>query len=67
MAETTLTVTPQVDDAPLTSLAEAADHITSQCLADTPVRLIGLELEAHCFDIAEPMRRPGWRELCDLI
>jgi glutamate--cysteine ligase len=67
MAETTLAVTPEVDDAPLSSLAEAADHITSNCLADTPVGLIGLELEAHCFDMADPMRRPGWRELCDVI
>jgi glutamate--cysteine ligase len=67
MAQTTLAVTPQVDGAPLTSLAQAADHITSNCLADTPVGLIGLELEAHCFDMADPMRRPGWRELCDVI
>lgn len=67
MAETTLAVTPGVDDAPLTSLAEAADYITSNCLADTPVGLVGLELEAHCFDIADPMRRPGWQELCDVI
>jgi glutamate--cysteine ligase len=67
MAETTLAVAPQVDAAPLTSLAQAADHIASNCLADTPVELVGLELEAHCFDIADPMRRPGWRELCDVI
>ena len=67
MAQTTLAVTPQVDDAPLTSLTEAADHITSNCLADTPVGLIGLELEAHCFDTADPMRRPSWRELSEVI
>ena len=23
----------------------------------------GLEVEAHCFDLADPMRRPGWAEL----
>jgi glutamate--cysteine ligase len=67
MAETTLAVTSEVDHAPLTSLADAADHIASNCLADTAVDLVGLELEAHCFDIADPMRRPGWRELCDVI
>jgi glutamate--cysteine ligase len=67
MAETTLAVTSEVDHAPLTSLADAADHITSNCLADTAVELVGLELEAHCFDIADPMRRPGWQELCDVI
>jgi glutamate--cysteine ligase len=67
MAETTLAVTSEVDHAPLTSLADAADHITSNCLADTAVELVGLELEAHCFDVADPMRRPGWWELCDVI
>jgi glutamate--cysteine ligase len=67
MAETTLAVTPEVDDAPLTSLAEAADHVTASCLADTPVGLVGLELEAHCFDVTDPMRRPEWRELSDII
>jgi glutamate--cysteine ligase len=67
MAETTFAVTSEVDQAPLASLADAADHITSNCLADTAVELVGLELEAHCFDIADPMRRPGWGELCDVI
>lgn len=60
----TFAVTSEV---PLTSLSAAAEHITSTCLADTAVGLVGLELEAHSFDVADPTRRPGWRELGDVI
>ena len=28
---------------------------------------VGLEVEAHCFDLADPMRRPDWAELSDAI
>ncbi len=28
---------------------------------------VGLEIEAHCFDLADPMRRPEWDELSDVI
>jgi glutamate--cysteine ligase len=28
---------------------------------------VGLELEAHCFDLHDPLRRPGWSELKDVI
>ena len=55
------------DGMPLSSLTAAAEHVTANCLADTPIGLVGLELEAHCFDVADPTRRPGWRELCDII
>ncbi len=67
MAETALAVTPEVDDQPLDSLTAAADHIRATCLADMPVGLVGLELEAHCFDMADPGRRPAWDELCAVI
>ncbi|HZQ31561.1 MAG TPA: ergothioneine biosynthesis glutamate--cysteine ligase EgtA [Mycobacterium sp.] len=67
MAESGLAVTSEVDRVPLTSLAEAADHIIATCLADSPVGLVGLELEAHCFDVTDPWRRPGWQELCEVI
>ena len=71
----TFAVTPDVDrpqpgygdGVPLTSLTAAAEHVTANCLADTPIGLVGLELEAHCFDVADPTRRPGWQELCDVI
>ena len=45
----------------------AALHIGGECLRDGPVGQVGLEIEAHCFDLADPMRRPGWDELTDVI
>ena len=67
----TFAVTSEVDDAhpsnadnaELTSAYSAAAHIGETCLVDGPVRRVGLEVEAHCFDLADPMRRPGWAEL----
>jgi glutamate--cysteine ligase len=71
----TFAVTSDVDDAhpsdtetaELTSAYSAAQHIGDTCLADGPVGKVGLEVEAHCFDIADPMRRPDWTELSDAI
>ncbi|OOK72687.1 glutamate-cysteine ligase 2 family protein [Mycobacterium kansasii] len=28
---------------------------------------MGLELEAHCYDPADPFRRPGWDEITDVL
>lgn len=28
---------------------------------------MGLEIEAHCFDLVDPLRRPSWVELTDVI
>jgi glutamate--cysteine ligase len=58
---------PQADTAELTSAYSAGLHIGETCLADGPVGRVGLEVEAHCFDLADPMRRPGWAELTDTI
>ena len=71
----TFTVTPEVVDAhpsqaetaELTSAYSAGLHIGETCLADGPVGRVGLEVEAHCFDLADPMRRPDWAELTDTI
>src|SRR4051812_1512253 len=71
----TFAVTSDVDDAhpsptdtaELTSAYSAAAHIGETCLADGPVGKVGLEVEAHCFDLADPMRRPDWTELKDAI
>jgi glutamate--cysteine ligase len=71
----TFAVTPEVDDAhpwqpataELTSAYNAAEHIGQTCLADGPVGRVGLEVEAHCFDLTDPMRRPAWDELTDAI
>ncbi|GAA2786236.1 ergothioneine biosynthesis glutamate--cysteine ligase EgtA [Mycolicibacterium pallens] len=42
-------------------------HIAGGSLADGPIGRVGLELEAHCFDLRDPLRRPGWSELSDVI
>jgi glutamate--cysteine ligase len=71
----TFAVTSEVDDAhpsqagtvELTSAYSAGLHIGETCLADGPVGRVGLEVEAHCFDLADPMRRPDWAELTDTI
>src|SRR3954462_14472985 len=71
----TFAVTSDVDDAhpsptdtaELTSAYSAAQRIGETCLADGPVGKVGLEVEAHCFDLTDPMRRPDWSELTDVI
>src|SRR3954452_4499159 len=71
----TFAVTSEVGDAhprhsdtgELTSAYSAAQQIGGACLADGPVGRVGLEVEAHCFDLADPMRRPDWAELTDTI
>jgi glutamate--cysteine ligase len=71
----TFAMTSEVDDAhpsnakkaELTSAYSAALNIGKSCLADGPVGRVGLEVEAHCFDLADPMRRPEWAELKDAI
>ncbi|MGV0624939.1 ergothioneine biosynthesis glutamate--cysteine ligase EgtA [Mycolicibacter minnesotensis] len=51
----------------LSGAAEALDYITGRCLADGPHGRVGLEIEAHCFDPADPLRRPGWAEIGDVL
>src|SRR6476620_11352375 len=71
----TFAMTSEVDDAhpskagkaDLTTAYSAALHIGKICLADGPLGRGGLEVEAHCFDLADPMRRPDWSELTDTI
>jgi glutamate--cysteine ligase len=45
----------------------AAQELADACLADTPVGRVGLEVEAHCYDLASPGRRPGWEELTGIL
>ncbi|MDZ7881706.1 MAG: ergothioneine biosynthesis glutamate--cysteine ligase EgtA [Mycobacterium sp.] len=45
----------------------AAAAIAANCLHDGPIGKVGLEIEAHCFDVTDPLRRPGWDELSDVI
>jgi glutamate--cysteine ligase len=47
--------------------AAAAKYIAEGCLLNAPLRRIGLELEGHCHDPANPRRRPGWDEITDVL
>ena len=47
----------------LTSAEDGAHRIVETCLTDGPVGPVGLEIEAHCFDLTDPHRRPGWAEV----
>ena len=49
--------------AELTNAEVAAQHLVDGCLTHGPVGRAGLEIEAHCYDLAVPLRRPGWGEL----
>ncbi len=52
---------------PLSSAEAAAEHVAEQCLVDGHVGKVGLEVEAHCYDLTDPSRRPGWDELTETI
>ncbi|MGD1255365.1 ergothioneine biosynthesis glutamate--cysteine ligase EgtA [Mycobacterium seoulense] len=45
----------------------AAHYIAEGCLVDAPLARVGLEVEAHCHDPADPHRRPGWDEIADVL
>jgi glutamate--cysteine ligase len=45
----------------------AAKYIAESCLNDAPLRSIGLEVEGHCHDPADPHRRPGWDEIAGIL
>jgi glutamate--cysteine ligase len=49
------------------SASAAAQYITDTCLSDGLVGRVGLEIEAHCYDPAEPYRRPGWDEITEVL
>ncbi|TGD89673.1 ergothioneine biosynthesis glutamate--cysteine ligase EgtA [Mycolicibacterium sp. CH28] len=55
------------DQRVLASASSAALHIAGGTLADGPAGRVGLEVEAHCFDLNDPNRRPGWSELNEVI
>jgi glutamate--cysteine ligase len=75
MAGMTNTITTDLDEAhpenigdvELTSADAAAELIAANSLTDGPVGRVGLEIEAHCFDLANPQRRPRWQELTTVI
>ena len=47
--------------------AAAARYINETCLVDGPLGGVGLELEAHCHDPADPQRRPSWPEMAEAL
>lgn len=71
----TFTITSEMQDAhpllapsaELSSTDAAARHVGAGCLRDGPVGQVGLEIEAHCFDLTDPMRRPDWEQLTATI
>ena len=58
---------PSDTDAELTSANSAHRYVADNCLNDGPLGRVGLEVEAHCFDLTDPMRRPGWGEITEII
>ena len=58
---------PAAGERVLASSSSAALHIAGASLEHGPIGRVGLELEAHCFDLHDPRRRPEWSELKDVI
>ena len=58
---------PRLDIAELADSAAVAQYIAEGCLVDAPLGRIGLELEAHCHDPADPHRRPSWNEIAAVL
>ena len=54
-------------EAEIADSSAAAQYIADGCLMDAPLRCVGLELEGHCHDPADPYRRPGWDEISDVL
>ena len=54
-------------EAEMASSSTAAQYIAESCLIDAPLGRVGLEMEAHCFDPADPYRRPSWAEITAAI
>ncbi|GJF08075.1 glutamate--cysteine ligase EgtA [Mycolicibacterium cyprinidarum] len=61
------TVSVEQPSVELASAEAAARHLVEGCLTDGRVGRVGLEIEAHCYDLAVPSRRPGWDELTTVI
>lgn len=57
----------QQQDREFADAEDAARHVAEACLRDGPVGMVGLEIEAHCFDVTDPTRRPSWAELTEAV
>lgn len=54
-------------EAEIDSSSAAAQYIAEGCLIDAPLGCVGLELEAHCYDPADPHRRPSWDQITEVL
>jgi glutamate--cysteine ligase len=54
-------------EAEIDSSSAAAQYIADSCLIDAPLGRVGLEVEAHCYDPADPHRRPSWDEITEVL
>ena len=54
-------------EAEMASSTAAAQYIADSCLANAPLGSVGLEMEGHCHDPADPFRRPSWAEISDVL
>ena len=59
--------TSEIKNAEMASSTAAAQYIADSCLANAPLGSVGLEMEGHCHDPADPYRRPSWAEINDVI
>ncbi|OBH87107.1 ergothioneine biosynthesis glutamate--cysteine ligase EgtA [Mycobacterium sp. E2989] len=57
----------ELDSAAMADSKAAARYIADACLVDAPLGRVGLEVEAHCHDPADPHRRPGWEEIAEVL
>ncbi len=48
-------------------VADATAHIAAQALTPSTTRRVGLELELHLVDLADPARRPSWDRVQQLV
>ncbi len=68
-----LAVPSCTDDDPLhiarDPLSAARAHVVEAALTETPARsgLVGLELEMHLVDLADPRQRPDWDRIQDVV
>jgi glutamate--cysteine ligase len=58
---------PATKEAEMASSTAVAQYIADGCLADAPLGSVGLEMEGHCHDPADPYRRPSWAEITEVL
>ena len=54
-------------EAEMANSSTVAQYLSDTCLVDGPLGCVGLEVEAHCYDPADPHRRPSWEEITAVL